>query len=317
MPLFGNYEKAGSGIAKETSQKKPFFRFWEILGRKFWKLMELNMILCLSVLPLVIALAAVFYLGQSYTGAALTVAGVMIVLFAVIFGPTIAAVTKVLRFFTLEKPCFIMDTYWKTFKSSFKQACPLGLIDLMLGASVASGFYVYPRVIASLTDSGEGGETFYYVLFVLTLSIAIAVLLMSFYGYLMIVSTDLSFKNILKNSLALSFLALKKNLLTLLLSVLIMGGFVLLTFYFPYVMMIVWIFFPTAYVGFLIVFNCYPIIQKYVINPYYAQRGEVSPEMTFADTGGENLFQDQGGRETPVEPAVEPKKKGRKGKIVS
>ena len=317
MPLFGNYEKAGSGIAKDTPQKKPFFRFWEILGRKFWKLMELNMILCLSTVPLVIALAAVIYLGQTYTSAALTIAGVMVITFALLFGPNLAAVTKILRCFTLEKPCFLMETYWKTFKESFKQACPLGLIDLLVGTSVVSGFYVYPRVIEVMQESGEGGETFYYVLFILTLSIAIAVLLMRFYGYLMIVSTDLSFGNILKNSLALSFLALKKNLLTLVLSALVMGIFGVVTFYSPMVMMVIWIFFPTAYVGFLIVFNCYPVIQKYVINPYYAQRGELSPEMTFSETAGENLFEDQGGKEAPTEPPVEPKKKGKKGKIVS
>ena len=241
----------------------------------------------------------------------------MLVLFAAIFGPNLAAVTKILRFFTLEKPCFLMETYWKTFKESFRQACPLGLIDLLVGSSVASGLYVYPRVIALVRESGEGSEMFYYVLFIVTLSLAIAVLMMSFYGYLMIVSTELSFKNVLKNSLALSFLALKNNLITLAISAVVMGIFGVLTYYFPYVMMIVWIFFPTAYVGFLIVFNCYPIIQKYVINPYYAQRGEVSPEMQFAETAGENLFEDQGGKEAPVEPAVEPRKKGKKGKIVS
>lgn len=279
--------------------------------------MELNMILSLGVLPLVAAVAAIVYLGQNYTLAAITIAGVMLIVFAAVFGPNLAAVTKILRMFTLEKPCFLMDTYFRTFRESFRQACPLGLIDLLVAASVASGFYVYPRIIGSLRESGQGGETVYYILFILTLSIAIAVLMMSFYGYLMIVSTDLRFKDILKNSLALSFLALKKNLLTLLLSVLVMAGFGTLTLYFPWVMMIVWIFFPTAYVGFLIVFNCYPVVQKYVINPYYAQRGELSPEMQFAETSGENLFEDQGGRETPVEPAVEPKKKGRKGKIVS
>ncbi|MBR2088763.1 MAG: hypothetical protein IJ906_16885 [Oscillospiraceae bacterium] len=317
MPLFGNYEKAGSGISKERTQKKPFFRFWEILGRKFWKLMELNMILALSALPLVAALAAIFYLGQRYTAAALTIAGVMLVVFAAIFGPNLAAVTKILRFFTLEKPCFMMETYWRTFRSCFKQACPLGLIDLLVGASVASAVYVYPQVFEIVRQSGEGIAPIYYTLFVLTLSIAIAVLMMSFYGYLMIVSTDLSFKNVIKNSLALSFLALKQNLLTLFLSAAVMGFFGLLTLRFPMVMMIVWIFFPTAYVGFLIVFNCYPVIQKYVINPYYAQRGEVSPEMQFAENAGENLFEDRGGTEAPVEPAVEPKKKGKKGKIVS
>jgi hypothetical protein len=177
--------------------------------------------------------------------------------------------------------------------------------------------YVYPQVFEIVKEAGEGTAPVYYTLFVLTLSIAIMVLMMSFYGYLMIVSTDLSFRNILKNSLALSFMALKTNLLTLVISAAVMGVFVLLTFSYPLIMVFVWIFFPTAHVGFLIVFNCYPVIQKYVINPYYALRGEVSPEMQFADTAGENLFEDRGGSEAPIEPPVEPKKKGKKGKIVS
>ena len=311
--MFGSYESAGSGIAKDSAQKKPFFRFFEILGRKFWKLIEVNMMLSVSLIPLIAAVLSVMYLGENHTTLALILTVVMLLVFAVTFGPNLAAITKILRCFTLEKPCFLMDTYGKTFAGSFKQACPLGLIDLLVVSSVASGFYVYPRIIEALKTAGQGGEGFYYVLFIVTLSLAIGVLIMSFYGYLMIVSTDLSFKHILKNSLALSILALKTNLITLVLSAVIMGVFVGLTLYFPFVMMIVWFFFPTAFVGFLIVFNCYPVIQKYVINPYYAQRGEVSPEMQFSETGGENLFEDQGGREAPIEP----KKKGKKGKIVS
>lgn len=313
MPLFGNYERSGTGIAKNAPQKKPFFRFWELFFRKFWKLIELNLMMVIPFIPLGIGAAAILILGEKQTTLALIISAVMVLAFALMFGPGLAAAAKILRYFTLEKPCFMLDTYFKTFKSSFKQACPLGLIDLLVATSVTSGFYVYPALISSLQLEGGSGVIFYYVLFILTLSIAIAVLMMSFYGYLMIVSTDLSFKNILKNSLALSIVALKKSILTLVLSALIMGLFIGLTLYFPNVMLFVWLFAPTAFVGFLIVFNCYPVIQKYVINPYYTERGEVSPEMQFTETSGENLFEDQGGKEAPIEP----KKKGKKGKIVS
>ena len=127
-------------------------------------------------------------------------------------------------------------------------------------------------------------------------------------------------KNILKNSLALSFIALKKNALTFLLTVFIMGGFALLTFLFPYIMAVFWVFIPTGFVAFMIVFNCYPVIQKYVINPYYEQRGEISPEQAYTQTDGENLFEDMGGKEKPVEASkpsgkqessAKPKKKGK------
>lgn len=315
MALFGDYEQTGAGIAKDAPQKKPFFRYWEIVGRKFWKLLEINVLMMAVFLPLLIAWLAVVFLGENFTGAALAVVGVMVLVFAAIFGAWMAGCTQVLRKFILEKPCFMMQTFFRTFKSSFKQACPLGLIDLMVAVSAASSFYIYPRIIEALKADGVGGEGFYYVLFVVTLSLGLAVLLMSFYAYPMIVSTELSFKNILKNSLALSFVALKKNLITLVITAVMMGVFGLLTLYFPYVMTIVLLFVPVSFAAFTVVFNCYPVIQQYVINPYYAARGEINPEMTFASTEGENLFEDKGGQETPA--PVEPKKKGKKGKIVS
>ncbi len=325
MSLFQNYEKSGAGIAKNAPEKKPFFRYWELVFNKFWKIIEINMLMAAAFLPLILAAVVIYYFIQDYTGTAMLIAAGFVVLFAVCFGSVIAGCTKILRNFTLEKPTFMMDTFFKTFRSCFRQACPMGIIDLVMAASVASSFYVYPKIIAQIREAGSGGESIYYVLFVLTLSIAIVVTLMSFYAYLMIVSTDLSMKNILKNSLALSFIALKKNAVTLLITILVMGGFALLTWLFPYIMAIFWVFLPTGFVAFMIVFNCYPVIQKYVINPYYEQRGEVSPEQKFSSNEGENLFEDMGGQETPSEAPAQGKaskpestsKAHKKGKIIS
>lgn len=307
MALFGDYESAGSGIAKNAPKKKPFFRYWELVFRKFWKLLEVNVLMMLSLLPLVLGAVVIVKLTEVNITLTFILLGLLAVIFVVCFGPIMAACTQILRNFVREKPCFMMDTFFKTFRSSFKQSVVLGLIDLLVASSAASSFYVYPRMI-------EQQMGFYvYILFIATLSVAIAVLMMSFYGYLMIVSTDLSLKNILKNSLALSILALKKNLITLGLTALVMGIFVVLTILFPYIMLGFWLFVPVAFVAFMIVFNCYPVIQQYIIDPYYAQRGEVSPEAAYTDTDGQNLFEDQGGKEAPIEP----KKKGKKGKIVS
>ncbi len=315
MGLFGNYESSGAGIAKDAPKKKPFFRYWELVGRKFWKLIEVNLLLMSSLLPLIGALLVVYFLVNVNTELSLVLFAVFVLLFVILFGPIIAGCTKIFRNFSLEKPMFIMDTFVKTFRSCFKQACIMGIIDLLVAASVASGLYVYPQIIKGI-DAGEiqGSSTMFYVLFVAGLSIAIAVLLMSFYAYLMIVSTDLSMKNILKNSLALSCIALKKNLLTLLIVVLVCGGFALLTYLFPHIMVFILPFLPLSFVGFAVVFNCYPVIQKLVINPYYAQRGEVNPEMTYTQTDGKNVFEDQGGKEKPVEA---PKQKKKKGKVIS
>lgn len=313
MGLFGNYENAGVGIAKNAPKKKPFFRFWELFGRKFWKLIELNMLFMTICLPLIGALVALYCLLRTNPALAFGIAGLLVLVSAVLLGPYLAGCTKILRNFTLEKPMFLFDTFKKTFRSCFKQSCIMGLLDVLVGISLAAGIYVYPLMINAAKEN-NASPTMYYVLFVASCSIALAVLMMSFYAYLMIVSTDLSMKNILKNSLALSCIALKQNLITLLIVVAVIGVFAVLTICFPYIMAFVLPFMPLVFVGFVIVFNCYPIIQKYVINPYYAQRGEVNPEMLHAESLGENVFEDQGGKEKPTE---SPKQKKGKGKVIS
>lgn len=49
-------------------------------------------------------------------------------------------------------------------------------------------------------------------------------------------------------------------------------------------------FVPAAIICFIICFNSYPVVQKYVINPYYEQRGEVNPEIGTADTDDEEVI---------------------------
>nr|MCR5729920.1 hypothetical protein [Ruminococcus sp.] len=59
-------------------------------------------------------------------------------------------------------------------------------------------------------------------------------------------------------------------------------------------------------------FNSYPLIQKYVINPYYTSRGEINPELAGNDSDEETIFEDKGGEEKPIE-----KRKKGKGKRIS
>ncbi len=74
-------------------------------------------------------------------------------------------------------------------------------------------------------------------------------------------------------------------------------------------------FMPATLIGFIVCYNCYPVIQKYVINPYYESRGEVNPELPKETDEEETVFEDMGGREAPIKAD---KKKGKnKGKVIS
>lgn len=311
MGIFGSdYESAGVGIPKNAPKKKGIFRFFELLFRKFWKLIQVNLLYSVFFIPLLLAGYAFLNVTNG------KVAAIMIVfclaVFAAVIGPATAGMMKILRNYTLEKHSFILTDFKNAFSSNYKKSFVFGLIDILVTVSITAAVYVYPQ----LADAyGQG----LMALFVISLSVGLVVIMMNFYAFLMIVATDLSFKNILKNSFVLACVALKKNLLTLLISLLIAGVFVVLILLNTYTIFIL-PFVPAAFIAFVICFNSYPVIQKYVINPYYEQKGEVNPEL--ADSENENtedeevLFEDKGGSEKPIENKKN-KKKASRGKIIS
>lgn len=320
MGLFGgNYERSGSGIAKNASKKKAFFRFFDIFLQKFWKLIELNLLYFLFCLPL---LGAVLLYFTVPSNAGLILAAVCLLLFAVLIGPATAAHMKILKNFVVEKPTFLVHDFFRTFRSEFGHAAAVGILDCILVCCIASAFYVYPQLIE------QTGSKVYYVFFAITLSVGLVVLLMNFYIFLMMVSTNLSLKNVFKNSLALSVVALKRNVVTLLILAAVIAVYVIVflkvDLKYSLILLFLMPVMPASWLGLLVAFQCYPVIQKYIINPYYEQRGEINPELAREAPEEETVFEDMGGKEKPIEP---PKKSGKKksgssrgshkGKIIS
>ena len=325
MGLFkNNYERAGVGIAKNAPKKKGFFRYMEIFGRKFWKLIELNLLYFVFFLPLLAAITFFFLWWNGTLSLGLILAGIFAIGFAVLFGPATAAMTKILKNFVIEKPTFLVHDFFRTFRSEFKYSCAVGMLDCLMACCLAAAFYVYPQLIS------QTGNKLLYVFFAITISIGIIVLLMNFYIFPMLISTNLSFKNLLKNSLALTVVALKTNIVTTLIvggvTALFTAAIVFIDLRYSMILLFLLPFLPAAWLGLVIVFQCYPIIQKYIINPYYEQRGEVNPELLQETPEDEALFEDMGGKEKPIEPAKGGAKKStgskassrsHKGKIIS
>ncbi len=109
---------------------------------------------------------------------------------------------------------------------------------------------------------------------------------------------------------------MKSNLLTTLFLVLILAFMYPILLYAIPLFMTLLPFFPAAFMGYIICFNSYPVIQKYVINPYYASIGEINPELMgladeFDDEDSE-MFEKLDEKER----VIEKRKKG-KGKRIS
>jgi uncharacterized membrane protein YesL len=221
---------------------------------------------------------------------------------AVIIGPASAAMTKVARNFSQERPAFVLHDFWDAFKKNFKQGIAMGAIDVIFVTGFIVGIPMY-RTLAETNST-------MYIPFVLCLACMLTFFMMHFFIYLMICSTNLKLKQILKNSLFLVSLGIKECAWTLLSAIVVlflMYGFL------PYTYFII-PFFPLTFLAFVVCFNCYPLIRKHVIQPYYDQRGEENPEFAYKTASpDEAVFEDRADEEAPVKE----KRSRSKGKKIS
>ncbi|MDE5772200.1 MAG: DUF624 domain-containing protein [Ruminococcus sp.] len=305
MGIFSNdFESRGSGIAKNAPKKTGVRLFFEIFFRKFWKLIQVNMLYFVFFIPLFMILASLNFIKNSTLS--LICAGLSLVLFVVNIGPATAGMTKVMRNYVLEKHSFIVNDFFKAFKANFKKASIIGFIDCFIMLSVYASFLVYPIL-------AEQAGKLMYIPMVITLSLAIVVMMMNYYIFLMLIATNLSFRNLVKNSFALAFVGLKQNIITFIVTAVTAVAMFFLYWRFRPLFLMLIPFMPMAFVWFLTCFNSYPMIQKFVINPYYASIGQVNPELAGESPDEEEpVFQDMGGKEKPIE-----KRKKGKGRRIS
>lgn len=305
MGLFNKYQY-GSGIPKYTQKKKGLALFFDLFFRKFWSITGLNLLFSIFCLPVFVGFILFGYMSNMEL-----LLGLLIVLgliFAVTIGPAVAGMTKVMRLFLIERHSFIARDFFRGFKENFKKASIIGIIDIVTALSAYASYNVYPYCAIKYEND------LFYIPMVFAFSVVLVIFVMNYYIFLMMTATDLSLKNLIKNSFALAFVSFKSNILT----TIFVFAFAFLMFviliYYPSLFLMIIPVFPTALVWFIVCFNSYPVIQKYVINPYYENIGENNPELlSSADAvDEETIFEDMGGKEKPIE-----KRKKTKGKRIS
>lgn len=295
MGLFSNYERVGKGISKDPDNKIALFRFLDIYVSHFSKLVILNFIFIVAFVPFIsMMLAEYFKLGTIITY-------VIFVLMGAITGPAICGFMKVLRNISCRRPVFIWSDFWRAFRSNFKQGAIMGVVDMFVIVAMSFAIPMYSNMATQ--------NSFFNIPFVICLVTCFMFVAMHFYIYLMIVSTTLSLWQILKNSLYLTAIEIKITVINLIITVITVISFLLL---FPYSSFLI-ILLP-SFLGLLYAFNCFPVIRKHIIKPYYDARGEEMPDLSYTQPSEdtEALFVDTPETEIPQEP---PKKK-KKGKRI-
>lgn len=272
-----NYNKPGPGVDKDAPPKPRFFVFFEVLKRKFWHLIRVNL---MYVLFNILALGIAFFMSSVYMQKLsafflssadqssqyidltlkLILAVLLVVMSVITLGPVQAGFTYILRNYSREEHSFIWWDFKENFTKNFKQGIAITAIDALViyALGIALNFYTSSSNLISVAAASFT---------VLTLVIFI---MMHFYIYPMLVTVNLSVKNIYKNAFILTIMKLIPNFLMLILNLVIS----LAAFYNIFIGLVLYVLILPSFVGLMNNFYVNPIIKKYVVNPILAERDD-------------------------------------------
>lgn len=281
MPLLGyNFNKPGKGVDPDAPKKHPFLLFWELLGRKFFKYITLNLMYFVILLPIIIFGYAGFYgwLVKIIPAGDETVVSLLMDLFAsvynfvpdflhlpllvlsaLLYGPFTCGLTYILRNYAREEHAFISDFFSKT-RENWKQGLIFGLMDMLAVVILWVNF----NYLMLIDANSMGIELFGVFVKYLTIVLFVFYLFMRNYTFQLIVTVDLSVRAILKNAWLFAILGLGRNIIVLLGSAVTLA---VVLFIHPIIEMFAVPLIALSFLTFLSVYTTYPLIEKYIIKP--------------------------------------------------
>ena len=190
----------------------------------------------------------------------------------VAFGPTQAGFTYILQSFIKEKPVFISHDFFARTKSNFKQGFLVGLIDLFVTAFFVLDLYLYNNLVLTNENS-----FLWTACFVIMVVLFLVYAVMHLYIYPILVTFNVTLRQLYKNSFLLAMRSFFPGLLILALNLGIM--FLLVTFVTNPMYLI--IFLAAIVFGFLGLMNNYfsfKYIKFYLLDPALAAAEEKKQE---------------------------------------
>lgn len=255
MPgIFGffDYTKEGKGVYPDEPPKAPVVAFFSILGRKFWKIIQINLMYLIFSLPAIIVsvLLATFAINwlfpgltvealarlieatgvvlgegatfETYAASQMLIIYIMIGLLLsglslVVVGPVHAGFTYVLRNYSREEHAFIWMDFKEHLAKNLKQSVLSALISIAVTVVILFNLSFYLN-----TDMNLG--IFRPLLTTLLIIFLAFWCILQMYLYPMMVTFQLTLRQLYKNCLLFTFLRLPVNALILLISLILLFG---------------------------------------------------------------------------------------------
>ena len=259
---FFDYTKPGKGVEKEEFKPnlKTFFR---VFFERFWKLIQLNVIYFIFSLPLIAVIFAFVPTGQDedkLIGIYKVCVGGLLYLSIIGLAPVITGFTYVLRNFTSDRHAWVLSDFFEHIKKNFKQAMLVFLIDSCVLSYLSLTFTA--RLTAPAEVANPLLQNASFIARTIIVLFASIYFIMHFYIYNIMITFNLTVKQILKNSLIFALAHLPRNIGVLALAALI----AMLTFGYNIEIGILLSFLITpALISYTVNFIIQPVIKKHMI----------------------------------------------------
>lgn len=202
-------------------------------------------------------------------------------LLLITFGLSSAGAAYCIRGYNRGDPIFLISDFFYTIKKNWKQALIVGILDIVFMVVLVFDYmfwYSKPGFIE--------GILMYFALF-----LCVLYFFMRYYIYTILITFDLSVYKIFKDAFLLAFLGFKRNIMAFL-GILIVVFF---NFFISTVILSVGIMLPivitSALCMFIAGYASYPVIKKFMIDPFYPDADKPADDIGEDD---EPVFEDRG-----------------------
>lgn len=273
---FFDYTKPGKGVRKDEPAKTGVALYFDILLRRFWKLISLNLLYLIVSIP---AIIVGWFISTYFVTWAATVAGINIeetastlsllcIIMTIVFlqacgsGPATAAMSYVLRKYVNDTHSWVWSDFIDNIKSNFKQGMGVYIVNILVTSVCIFGFMFYSYAMQN---------TVTYILRVIVVLITVIFLMMQMYTYQLMAGFELRFKHIYKNAFILTAAKLPWNVLSAAVVIAIMYGAYSLAMSIPIagILAVALLFFTL--INFTQIFMTNNVVKKYVLEPFVNQ----------------------------------------------
>lgn len=311
--LYSMFNRDGKGVSKDNTlnilEKPGIGNFFKLISRRFNQMLSVNMFYIFGNFPFLFGLFALagytsgsgiaptsslytVLKGTMYFDVSPLIASVngiygiqaktvipstatyifyaltLLVLFT--FGIVNVGCTYIIRNIIKGEPVFMWSDFWYAVKRNLRQGIIFGIIDLFI-----SFMLVYDLIwFRANINAGKMMSAFYIISF----GMIFLYFFMRMYVYLMMITFDLSLFKLFKNSMFFAVLGIKRNIMCLIGTALVLLlNYLLFMIFMPIGIILPFIITP-ALCSFISVYCAFPKIKELMIDPYYKEEAKGAEE---------------------------------------